>query len=310
MSDQNYQGRIAIEQGGTRLTIPAGTEILIEGSVRGLTKGRAFYVDSNVGSNSNDGSTWTLAVSTIDYAIGLCTANRGDIIFVAPGHVETVTGAAGVAVDVAGISIIGLGIGHLRPKINFTTAISASFDVSAANCLIQNLWFNSGFDAQTAMVNVTAADVVFRDCEWMIADASFQAVLGLLASDAGDRLVIENCFFRGSTDAGTTSAISYGACDHVTIRNNRITGKHTTAGSIANTAAAVGGVIDGNFIVNETADANNMCIVLHSSSNSIIANNRLACIDSTSPIPITAAAGYVSGNYIVGAVGVTASVLK
>lgn len=310
MSDSNYQGRVAFEQGGTRLTVPNGCELLLEGSVRGLIKGRAFYVDSAVGSNSNDGSSWTSAVATLNYAIGLCTASRGDVIYVAPGHVETITGAAGVAVNVAGISIIGLGNGHLRPKMNMTTAITASFDVSAANVLIQNLWFNSAFDAQTAMVNVTAADVTFRDCEWMIADATYQAVLGLLGSDAADRLTIENCFFRGSTDAGTTSAISYGACDHVTIRNNRITGKHTTAGSIANTAAAVGGVIDGNFIVNETADANNMCIVLHSSSNSLIANNRLACIDSTSPIPITAAAGYIAGNYIVGAVGTTASVLK
>lgn len=310
MSDASYQGKVYRDQGGDRLTVAAGGELLIEGAIRGLIKGRAFYVDSVAGSNSNDGTNWTKAVATLDYAIGLCTADRGDIVFVAPGHIETVTGAAGVAVDVAGISIIGIGNGHLRPKINFTTAITASFDVSAANVVIQNLWFNAAFDAQTAMVNVTAADVVFRDCEWMIADATYQAVLGFLASDAGDRFVIENCFFRGTATTGTTSAISYGACDHVTIRNNRITGNHTTAGSIANSAAAVGGVIDGNFIVNETADANNMCIVLHSSSNSLIANNRLACVDSTSPIPITAAAGYVSGNYIVGAVGVAASVLK
>ena len=33
----------------------------------------------------NNGST-TQPFSTIDYAVGRCTANNGDIIFVAPGH--------------------------------------------------------------------------------------------------------------------------------------------------------------------------------------------------------------------------------
>jgi hypothetical protein len=249
------------------------------------------------------------AFTTISAAVAVCTADNGDVVLVLPGHVETVTGAAGVAIGVSGVTVRGIGNGHTRPKINLTTAIGASVDITAANVVFENFWINSGFDAITAMLNVTAADVTIRGCEFMVADATYQSVLGVLASGSGDRLVIEDCVFTGTTDTGTTSAISYGACDNVIIRRNIITGNHTTAGSIANTAAAVRGVIKDNTIINTTADGNNKAIVLHSSTDSIIAGNWIAVVDSTSPAPVTAAAGFVSGNYFTGAVGVSASTL-
>ena len=62
--------------------------------------GNVFWVDSGAGSNGNKG-TFARPFATIDYAIGQCTANNGDLIMVMPGHTETVTAAAGIAVDVA-----------------------------------------------------------------------------------------------------------------------------------------------------------------------------------------------------------------
>jgi hypothetical protein len=275
---------------------------------------RHFFVDSNGGgSTTSGGLSPESAFTTLASAVDACTASKGDTIHVMPGHAETLTAATTVA-DVAGIRIIGYGWGRLRPKFTFTTSTAASFDITAANVLIENLVFINGIDAQTAMVNITAADCTMRDCEFALTDleasSTTQAVLGILASDAGDRMVLERLHMHGEFATGVTSAISYGACDNVVIRHCWITGNHTTSGSIANSAAAVGGVIEENFIVNLTADADNKCIVLHASTNSLIANNRLACIDSIAPIPITAAAGYISGNYITGAAGVTASTLK
>lgn len=279
--------------------------------------GNVFFVCSattGAADSAGRGQTVDQPLATLDYAIGLCTAAQGDVIIVLPGHAETITGAAGVALDISGVTIIGLGNGRNRPTFTFTTADAASFDISAANCRVEGLVFLNARDGQTAMMNITAADVTVRNCEFRLTDleatSTTQAALGILASDAADRLIIEDLHMHGEPATGVTSAISYGACDNVVIRNNRITGNHATNGSIANTAAAVGGIIDGNFIVNTTADGNNMCIVLHASTNSLIANNRLAVIDSTSPIPITAAGGYISANYITGAAGVTASVLK
>lgn len=43
----------------------------------------------------------------MDYANGRCTANNGDVVFVQAGHTETVTAAAGLDLDVAGVTLGG-----------------------------------------------------------------------------------------------------------------------------------------------------------------------------------------------------------
>lgn len=310
MANATYTPGVYRAQGGNQLVIARTGELLVEGTVRGTAKGYPFFVDSATGSNSNDGTTWSSAVATIDYAIGLCTASRGDTIYVAPGHTETVTGAAGVALDVAGVSIVGIGNGRLRPKVDFTTAAGASFDISAANCRVENLWFNCSIDDQTAMVNITAADVTLVGCEFMMEDGTYDAEIGVLISAAGDRFRITECNFwavAGSTDVA--GAISFGAADNGIIERCNFTGYFGTSGAILNAAAAVNGIIRDNVILNRTADGNNKTIVLHGSTAYIIANNRGGIIDSTGPAPVTAAAGWVGGNWWSSNVGVTASVL-
>src|SRR5262249_35430926 len=120
-------------------------------------------VHSNAGDSAGKGQTPDAPFATLGYAISQCTASNGDVIFVLPGHAETITGAAGVALNVAGVTVVGTGKGRLRGKFTFTTAVGASFDVSGANCHVEGLVFINGIDSQTAMVNVTAADVTIRD---------------------------------------------------------------------------------------------------------------------------------------------------
>src|SRR4051812_45633389 len=67
---------------------------------------------SNAGDSAGKGQSPDAPFASIDYAIGNCEADRGDLIVVLPGHVETVTGAAGVALDVAGVRIVGIGRGR------------------------------------------------------------------------------------------------------------------------------------------------------------------------------------------------------
>src|SRR3954465_7976099 len=188
-----------------------------------------FFVQSthsNAGDSSGKGQTPDAPFASIDYAIGQCEADRGDLIVVLPGHVETVTGAAGVALDVAGVSVVGIGRGRQRPKVNFTTATAASFDVTAARCSVENLYFKCGIDAQTAMLNVQAADFSLRSCEIEHADATSQATDVVLATSSAARLAIEDCRFFGSADAGTSSAISLVGGNDVVIRNNAFHGNY------------------------------------------------------------------------------------
>lgn len=73
--------------------------------------GEHFFVDSVNGLDTNPGSTWNSPLATIDAAIGKCSPNRGDVIYVRPGHTENITAATGINCDVAGITIQGLGSG-------------------------------------------------------------------------------------------------------------------------------------------------------------------------------------------------------
>jgi len=100
---------------------------------------RVFWVDSNGAGNKN--GSYKSPVQTLDAAANLCVANRGDIIMIKAGHSESLTADSAVDLDVAGVTVIGLGNGEDRPVFTFTTATAADFKIAAANVAIQNLVF-------------------------------------------------------------------------------------------------------------------------------------------------------------------------
>jgi hypothetical protein len=58
-----------------------------------LTTGNIFFVNSANGTNSASyGQNPDAPTATLAYAIGLCTANQGDRIYVMPGHTEAIAG--------------------------------------------------------------------------------------------------------------------------------------------------------------------------------------------------------------------------
>src|SRR5574341_1596957 len=79
-----------------------------KGTVYWVYNGTVLPTNHKNGSDGNNG-TFSAPFATLDYAIGRCTANRGDIIVVKEGHAENVTTANGIDLDVAGITVIGLG---------------------------------------------------------------------------------------------------------------------------------------------------------------------------------------------------------
>lgn len=95
----------------------------------GVITGHAFFVYSGTGvdGSGHDGSK-DLPFATLDYAIGMCTANNGDVIFLMPGHNEGYGSAQGFDADVAGITIVNLGTG--------ADAATFDFDNATAKCII------------------------------------------------------------------------------------------------------------------------------------------------------------------------------
>lgn len=235
---------------------------------------------------------------TIDAAIGACVAGRGDVIYVLPGHTETVSSATSLVCDVAGVTIKGLGEGAARPTITLGTAITATIPVSAANVTIDNVIINmTGFDAITAGITPTAANFTLSNSLVITATATNQAVLGILTTAAADRMRLIGNEFIGTTDAGTAAAVRIvGGNEHV-IRGNRFYGAYTTTlGAIDNvTTACLRVTVADNVIENATASSTKAMVFVSTSTGSIT-NNRMQILSGTAPIT-GAAMSWVGANY-------------
>lgn len=185
-----------------------GVPVMGSGGGVPSTTGTYYFVDSTTGTAGGDAKSPTTAITTIDAAIGLCTANKGDTIVVMPNHAETITSAGAIACDVAGINIIGLGVGSTRPRITFGTAASASVLITAANVRIANIVGISGVDALTQPFDVRAAGCIIGDAqygaiEWQDPASGTQAVRTILTTAAADNLRV-NLKTSGITTGGTS----------------------------------------------------------------------------------------------------------
>ena len=202
--------------------------------------GNVFWVDSGSGSNGFKG-THDRPFGTIDYAIGRCTASNGDIIFVKPGHAETISAAGGIDMDVAGVAIVGLGRGTLRPTITLGTAATADFDIAAANCMVHNLRFVANFADIVKIIDVTATDAHIDSCEFVEggADLNWLDVIDASGADnTADGLTVTNCRAMG-VDAGCDSFIEItGDIDRLTVQDNYVV--HDNANATAMIEQATG----------------------------------------------------------------------
>lgn len=229
-------------------------------SIRGVPlsvshPGSVFWVDSATGSNGNPG-TYQRPFSTIDYAVGRCTANKGDIVYVKPGHTETVTAAGGLDLDVAGIAVIGLGAGSNRPTVNFTTAVGADMDVDAANITVYNVLFTGGIDALTGPIDVNAADFSLINGEWR--DVTGQATDVIVTDANADRLYIDGWFHNGAAAAGANSAIALIGMDNPVVKNFKLVGNFAVSAIDCRTTAVVDLDISSGYIW--TKNAADLCI--------------------------------------------------
>lgn len=215
-----------------------GNNVDVMGIIRAAnimtTRGEIFYVHSGIGTDVvGEKNRPQSPFATIDYAVGQCTASRGDHIVVLPGHVETVVAAGGLDLDVAGITIWFLGEGSNRAYITFTSDADADIDVDAANVSLINPLFITGIDALTGPIDVNAADFKIVDGEWR--DAAAKAATDcIVATAAAIRLQIDGWKFLPST-TGTQkqSNIQLNGVDDAILKNIDIRGDFAT-GNIEN----------------------------------------------------------------------------
>ena len=166
-----------------------------------FTTGNIWFVDSDTGADdTTSGKKPTAPFATLDYAIGMCTANNGDIIYVLPGHTETTTA---ITFDVAGITVKGIGRGRVRPTFTATAAATDLMDITAANVCIENLRLVGAASACTSLISVAANDFMCRRCSL---EQAATPLIGVIVTGGYDRFEFSDCLFMG-TAAGPNAAI-------------------------------------------------------------------------------------------------------
>ena len=172
--------------------------------------GNVFFVMTGGSDTTGQGQHPHAPFATVDFAIGQCTANQGDVIYVMPGYTETITNSSRWTVDVAGISIIGLGHGTTKPTITLATDTSADILVSAANVVIKNFPFVTTIDSLVNFWDLNAANFLGEDCDF-VGDSSAQALGFINIATTIDDFVFRRCKFQQDTDPdGTDGAVDTG----------------------------------------------------------------------------------------------------
>ena len=176
------------------------------------------------GSDGNDGS-FNAPFATLDYAIGRCTASRGDVIFVKAGHTETLSTATALAFDIAGVAIVGLGSGSLRPTFTLDTLTTTAIGVSSANVSVQNCIFIANFaDIATFFLLTTAKDFAVEKCEFRDTSSVLNAInvidTNATSNDADGLYFVGNRIISLGTTAATSVFDIDAAISRMTVNDN------------------------------------------------------------------------------------------
>ena len=261
-----------------------------------LTMGNIYHVDSgaDTADDDNAGTNPKQPLATLDGAINKTTASNGDVILVHPGHAETISAAAAITFDVAGVTVIGMGVGNSRPTITLDTATTTDIDVTADDVQIHNMIFSMNYADIVEVFDLSAAGFVLNKCRFVDTATNMNFVdliKGTTTNNQCDRLEFTNNVIL-SPDTGNNGVIDIGGdIDALVFNNNYIsmgvqdseaiisvaTGKDVTNCEIAynhiyrlNTA--------GDLLIDSDTTAN----------SGVIAHNRIGHADTGSEVLIDA----------------------
>ena len=258
---------------------------------------------------------------TIDKAVNLAKANGADHILVLPGHTESISSATALNLDVAGITILGLGNGNDRPVITLDTATTATIPVSAANITVKNIIFSANFaDIVSVFTLTTAANFRIEGCYFKstAANMNFLYVIDTdaVTDNAAGLQVIGNKWIE--PDTATLSMIKMdGDNSDIVIRDNFL------QLGVNNNEAAIMAIITGKsvfnaqilknrvFRLNTDTSTGAILVTTDQSDNSgVIAENFAQHADTAAELLVTASSGFgFFENYASGVAGASGYLL-
>lgn len=294
-----------------------GAGVTIRGmSVAVTHPGKALWVynganlpeGGRAGSDGNRG-TFDSPFATLAFAVSQCQDGRGDIIFVKPGHAENISSATALTMSKAGVAVVGLGVGVLRPTFTLDTATTSTINVSANDVAFQNCVFQANFANIAALFTLTTAKGFSLDnCVVMDKSAilNFLTVVAMGVTDnACDFLQItRNQIVLKATSGVVNLVAPTGNVDSATIADNYYQSNTTNAGAIIPIAA---GKVMTNLLllrnyllaVNAAGTATGLWITTNGTTNSGFidgnAGHSLANTTLASSLLVTAGSGIFFG---------------
>jgi signal peptidase I len=283
------------------------------GQVYWVSNSTALLGRARNGSDGNRG-TFDSPFATLNYAVTQCVANRGDIIVIKPGHVETVSTATALALNIAGVAIVGLGAGTNRPKFTLDTANTATIPVSANNISIQNCQFFANFLSIAACFTLTTAkEFAVQNC--LFQDTS--SVLNFLnivkstgAANTVDGLTFsDNVVINLGVTSNNTTILTANDIDRLTmqrnylkwaVQNDKAIGVIVTAGVLTNLVATD----NMGYRPNTTTAGGSFINVGGTTSTGIVARNLIQTLTTTTDLLFTTSVGLGAfDNRVTGVVG-------
>lgn len=287
--------------------------------------GRVFFVLKTAATNytqfredhpdyiSGDGVVTVAAVyNTVDAAVGACTADQGDTIYVMPGHTEDVI-ANSIDLDVAGITVICIGTGGNIPYFSFITADTSEITVNAADVRwVGGYFFANILNCSTAFQVDAAKDFWLEDAvfEDSAENLNFLSIVTTTTTDNdADGMHVVNCYWASLDTAALAFVSILGNADRVLIQNNVVDMAATNDVGHFITLAAK------NVIGFRVLD--NVCVVVGATdaavgifgtgsgtaSSGIIGRNLVSSLDTTAALLWTAGSKIAFlENYLTGAV--------
>jgi len=268
-----------------------------------LTLGDVYYVSSGSGSSANSGKTPEQPKATIDQAINLCTASQGDIIVVMPGHAETISGATSLVMDVAGVHVIGLGRGSLRPTLTYS-ATASIISITAANCTLENLVLVGAKDDIVTGISLGAgADgTTLKDIEMKDGAANKEFLIGIAIAAGCTDVTIDGLRYYGFPGGGASNCIlCAGNADRLKLLNSYINGDFSASVLDALTAASTDVLIANNTVINIDTTAGLGLGVKSDTTGFFVRNNVMNLKDNVVGV-VGAAMGFCE-NYCTNAAG-------
>ena len=170
------------------------------------SQGEAFYVSATKFTNSE---LEKRRRSTLAAALSLCSADRGDYVYVMQGHAENVSDGTMLDNLVDGTTIIGCGssMADNAPKFTWTNA-SGKWTVNNTSVRVLNLRLTAGANNITEMIEISGIGNEISGCFFeSTTSASADAVKTVDVNGALECRITNN-FFLNKGGGSTESSIS------------------------------------------------------------------------------------------------------